>query len=115
MKKLLPFLFLIALAACKKKDTTWNTDWVAPAVNDTLRLTSLFNDSTLVAGASNSINVDLKLILITEELSFIPDNIINCCQVIKVPRPSRNIYNRCLKTKINKTFKLDEITNIKNI
>ena len=63
----------------------------------------------------NSINVDLKLILITEELSFIPDNIINCCQVIKVPRPSRNIYNRCLKTKINKTFKLDEITNIKNI
>jgi len=59
--------------------------------------------------------IDLKFIIITEELSFIPDNIINCCQLIKVPRPSRNTYNRCLKTKLKKTTSLDEITNIKNI
>lgn len=63
----------------------------------------------------NTTAVDLKFILITEELSFIPDNIINCCQLIKVPRPSRNTYNRCLKTKLKKTTPLDEITNIKNI
>jgi len=63
----------------------------------------------------NSANIDLKFILLTEELSFIPDNIIQCCQIIKVPRPTRNIYNRCLKMKLNKTMKLDEITNIKNI
>ena len=63
----------------------------------------------------NTSNIDLKFILITEELSFIPDNIINCCQVIKVPRPSRTSYNSCLKTKIKKNMKLDEITNIKNI
>jgi hypothetical protein len=63
----------------------------------------------------NTTNIDLKFILITEELSFIPDNIINCCQLIKVPRPSRNLYNRCLKTKLKKNIKLDEITNIKNI
>jgi hypothetical protein len=63
----------------------------------------------------NTNSIDLKFILITEELSFIPDNIINCCQLIKVPRPSRNAYNRCLKTKLNKTTNLDEITNIKNI
>ena len=63
----------------------------------------------------NSANVDLKFILITEELSFIPDNIIHCCQLIKVPRPIRNVYNRCLKLKLNKNMNLDEISNIKNI
>lgn len=79
MKKLLPFCFFLALVACKKKDTTWNTDWVAPAVNDTLRLTSLFNDSTLVAGASNSINVDLTRTILNIGLSdflSIPDTTI---------------------------------------
>jgi len=63
----------------------------------------------------NTTSIDLKFILITEELSFIPDNIINCCQIIKVPRPTRVIYNRCLKTKIKKNTSLDEITNIKNV
>lgn len=63
----------------------------------------------------NTTNIDLKFIMITEELSFVPDNIINCCQLIKIPRPSRNNYNRCLKTKLKKNIKLDEITNIKNI
>ncbi len=63
----------------------------------------------------NTSAIDLKFILITEELSFIPDNIIACCQLIKVPRPFRNTYNRCLKIKLKKDTKLDEITNIKNI
>ena len=63
----------------------------------------------------NNVNVDLKFILITEELSFIPDNIINCCHIIKIPRPTRTIYNCCLKTKLKKNIKLEEITNIKNI
>jgi hypothetical protein len=63
----------------------------------------------------NNHNIDLKFILITEELSFIPDNIVNCCQLIKVPRPSRCTYNKCLKTKLKKTIILSEITNIKNI
>ena len=63
----------------------------------------------------NTANIDLKFILITEELSFIPDNIINCCQLIKVPRPSRMTYNKCLKTKLKKNINLSEITNIKNV
>ncbi|MBU3660988.1 MAG: hypothetical protein FGM14_14020 [Flavobacteriales bacterium] len=78
MKKIL-LLFLLALVACKKKDTTWNTDWIAPAVNDTLRLSSLFNDSTLVAGASNTINVDLTRTILNIGLSdflSIPDTTI---------------------------------------
>ena len=63
----------------------------------------------------NTANIDLKFVIITEELSFIPDNIINCCHLIKVPRPSRNTYNKCLKMKLKKTIQLHEITNIKNI
>jgi len=63
----------------------------------------------------NTANIDLKFVIITEELSFIPDNIINCCHLIKVPRPTRTTYNRCLKLKLKKTIELNEITNIKNI
>ena len=63
----------------------------------------------------NTANIDLKFIILTEELSFIPDNIINCCKVINVSRPPRLLYNRCLKKKTEKNVPLDEITNIKNI
>ena len=63
----------------------------------------------------NNPNIDLKFIILTEELSFMPDNIVNCCQLIKVARPSRNTYNRCLKIKLPKQISLSEITNIKNI
>ena len=63
----------------------------------------------------NTTNIDLKFIIMTEELSFIPDNIVNCCHLVKVPRPSRNVYNRCLKMKMRKNIELHEITNIKNI
>ena len=63
----------------------------------------------------NTHNIDIKFILLTEELSFIPDNIINCCHLIKVPRPARSTYNRCLNTKLKKALVLSEIINIKNI
>jgi hypothetical protein len=63
----------------------------------------------------NTTMIDLKFVIITEELSFIPDNIVNCCHLIKLPRPSRNSYNRCLKMKLKKNIQLHEITNIKNI
>ena len=59
--------------------------------------------------------IDLKFIIITEEISFIPDNILNCCETINVNRPSKNMYNKCLKTKLNSDFKLENISNIKNL
>ena len=59
--------------------------------------------------------LDIKFVILTEELSFIPDNIINRCKLIRVPRPSRSQYNRCLSNKITKDIKLDELTNMKNI
>jgi hypothetical protein len=64
---------------------------------------------------NNSISVDLKFILITEHLSFISDNIINCCEVICLPRPSKMNYTKCLKNKLPLNLKLEEVSNIKNV
>jgi len=63
----------------------------------------------------NQQSISLKFIILTEEISFIPENIVNCCQVISVPRPSKSQYNKCLKSKLKKDVALDEITNMKNI
>ena len=62
---------------------------------------------------NNSISVDLKFILITEELSFIPDNILNSCEIIHVSRPTKVIYTKCLKSKLPNKLNLENITNIK--
>jgi Cdc6-like AAA superfamily ATPase len=62
---------------------------------------------------NNAITIDLKFIIITEELSFIPDNILNCCQVINISRPTKSAYVKCLKNKLPNKIKLENITNIK--
>ncbi len=62
---------------------------------------------------NNSLVVDLKYILITEELSFIPDNILNCCEVINISRPTKISYTKCCKTKLPTKIKTENITNIK--
>lgn len=61
--------------------------------------------------------IDLKYFIITEEISFIHDNILNCCEVIHVSRPSKNMYNKCLKNNVllSPEFKVENITNIKNL
>lgn len=64
---------------------------------------------------TNDNSIDLKFILVTEEISFIPDNILNCCEIIHLSRPSRTTYNKCLKTKIPAKIDLNVITNIKNL
>jgi len=64
---------------------------------------------------NNAFSVDLKFIIITEKTSFIPDNIINCCEIINIPRPTKILYNKCVKNKLPATIKLENITNIKNI
>lgn len=63
----------------------------------------------------NNVSIDLKFIIITEQVSFIPENIINCCQLISVPRPTKTIYNKCLNNKIKNNITLEEISNIKNV
>jgi hypothetical protein len=59
--------------------------------------------------------VDLKFILITESVSFIPDNIINCCKIIPVTRPSRNQYNKCFQNAAKSSLALDTISNCKHL
>jgi len=71
--------------------------------------------------------ISLKFILLTESVCFIPDNIINCCKLIPVPRPSKIQYNKCFASSIknsdeatnkhNKIIQtpLNKITNIKHI
>lgn len=76
---------------------------------------------------NSSTNVDIKFILVTEQISFLPDNILNCCEIISVQRPSKINYNKCLNSsnvqniqnttvkKISNKFGLDNITNIKDL
>lgn len=60
-----------------------------------------------------AICVDIKFILITEELSFIPDNILNCCEVINIGRPTKTAYQKCIRKKLPSNLKPENITNIK--
>ena len=62
---------------------------------------------------NTSLGVDIKFILITEELSFIPDNILNCCEVINICRPTKTSYQKCIKKKLPAKIKTENITNIK--
>jgi len=62
---------------------------------------------------NNSLGVQIKYVLITEQLSFIPDNILNCCEVINISRPTKIAYTKSCKTKISTKIKTENITNIK--
>jgi len=62
---------------------------------------------------NNATAIDLKFILMTEEISFIPDNILNSCIIINVPRPTKTAYLKCINEKLPKTLKPENITNIK--
>jgi hypothetical protein len=64
---------------------------------------------------NSSIPVQLKFILITEEISFIPDNILNCCEIIGISRPAKTSYAKVVKTKLPAKLNIENITNIKNL
>lgn len=62
-------------------------------------------------------HINLKFVIITEEVSFLPDSIVNCCKIIRVPRPTKAVYNKCKLSDISlaKNINLDEIQNIKEL
>ena len=62
---------------------------------------------------NNSMLIDIKFILLTEEISFIPDPILNCCEVIYIPRPTKVAYTKCSKKKLPNDMKIENIVNIK--
>ena len=55
----------------------------------------------------------IKFIIITEQISFIPPNIIKCSSIISIPRPTKSSYIAVTNNKI--TVPLSNITNITNI
>ena len=64
---------------------------------------------------NNATSINIKYIILTEEISFIPDSILNCCQVIHVARPTKATYNKCIKPKLNATINVENVVNIKHI
>jgi hypothetical protein len=61
----------------------------------------------------------LKFCLLTEQISFIPDNILQCCQIIRIPRPTRTQYNKVVLNNNPQTttanIPLECIQNIKSL
>jgi hypothetical protein len=62
---------------------------------------------------NNLLGVDIKFILITDKISFIPDNILNCCEIIHISRPTKTLYQKCTKKKLPANVKLENVSNIK--
>lgn len=62
---------------------------------------------------NNTLSINIKYILLTEEVSFIPDAIINCCEIIHIARPSKASYIKCSKQKIPSDLNIENIINIK--
>lgn len=60
-------------------------------------------------------NSIIRFILITENICFIPYNIINNCKIINISRPTKNNYNKCLIKKIGNNVNINDICNIKDI
>ena len=60
-------------------------------------------------------HINLKFILITENYSFIPDNIINRSKTIKLAIPCKSVYKKSFKYELKSNQKVSDIINLKNI
>lgn len=59
--------------------------------------------------------ITIKFIIISENISFIPSNILNMCNILHFERPSRMKYNKCLSLYNDKCNRLrKELENTKN-
>ena len=60
-------------------------------------------------------SVKLIYVLVSDQISFIPDNIVNMSRIIHIARPNKTTYNKCISKKIKSDIDINHITNIKNI
>ena len=84
-------LLLIIISACKKKVTTWEQELVSPIANDTLDLSTFYNDSTLISSIPGSLTLDLTRTIFNigiNDVVKIPDTTIS-----QVYSPSINLSN----------------------
>lgn len=76
--------------------------------------------------SNNFSHLNITFFIITEEFSFINDNILNSCNTINIPRPSKTQYNKIIQNnfiinnqngyiKLNQYNNTFNIYNIKNI
>tara|TARA_A100001015_G_scaffold303703_1_gene393785 strand:+ start:1528 stop:2490 length:963 start_codon:yes stop_codon:yes gene_type:complete len=60
-------------------------------------------------------NIVLSFILITESISFIPNNILKRFKIIPIKRPTKTQYKKCIGNVITTQTNIKNITNIKDI
>jgi hypothetical protein len=81
VKKIALYILLLLplMMSCRKEKTNWDSDWVAPIVNDTLTFKNLVNDSTLTINGSGLYELDLTRTIIDfgiDKFITIPDTTI---------------------------------------
>ena len=62
---------------------------------------------------NNSTFTKIIYIILTKEVSFIPENILNCCEIISISRPTKLAYSKCSKLKMPNNLPIESIGNIK--
>ena len=60
-------------------------------------------------------SINIKFIILTESISFIPNPILNCSEIIYVKRPSKNMYVQCLKSNGSNSIIVPKLATIENI
>lgn len=76
---------------------------------------------------TNNSKIKIRFMIVTDEISFINKNILNCCQIFRVKRPTKKQYNLIIKNNNKNIWKscplkllgsempVDDINNIKDI
>jgi hypothetical protein len=80
IKLIVILILIVSFVSCRKEKTSWNSDWMAPLVHDTLSLNNLVNDSTLTINSSSFLEIDLTRTIIDlgiDDIIGIPDTIIS--------------------------------------
>jgi DNA polymerase III delta prime subunit len=54
--------------------------------------------------------IKIQYVLLTDHISFIPDNILSRCQIVNLKRPTKTSYQHCIKshTSRNKKYKINK-------
>lgn len=98
----LVLLLALTVVSCKKEVTTWESDWNAPVINDTLSLANLVNDSTLsVSSGYYSLDLSRSLFdLSISDLVSIPDTTIvkNYTSAINLNVPPNTTFAGSVET-----------------
>lgn len=69
---------------------------------------------------NNTNSVNIIYIFISDHISFLPDNVLNCCEIIHLAKPSKVLYSKCVQqhdpgNKLPTNLKVSDITDIKNL